>query len=327
MELSEPMQQCIKLVEDRNGNSAATYASYIRSYGRWCQEADKDPFQATKLDVERFLNYLYNEEGKGYSSINGTKSALHHFFEAAEDLADADEGVPQPADPEAADEISMSDIVTQKADRQQSKKEKALETNGGRHALPAETVEDIIDAVPAPKMRNSCILEIIYQGMLRREEAALLKIDDIDWHSGEIFIRSEVAKNGYSRKTQIGQSLLSKLKLYRKTDRAASSNANSPHLFISNERENLSADHIGELVAESAKESGHQEVLYTDSMGRERKKISTHSLRHSGAVRRWENGCDLRTIQLALGHQDISVTEQYLDVPDEGVTEKLAESW
>jgi len=310
--------------------SASRYAGSIRVYAKWCHDRPHDAFDVTPLDVEDYLLHLSSDKDYAYQTVSVHQSALSKFFETAQKLADGGRlDATVPAD-NPVDDVSLTDVTT----TTKTKKEQALEGSEDRHGLPPEKVEKLASAVPSPTVRNELLVRLMYQGMLRRKEIARLKLSDIDRENRSITIRSDVAKNGESRTVYYMPTLDRLMRLWIDIDRESYALADeSEYVFLSNERVHLSRFHVGNIVVRAAEGADLQSVLYTAADGTEKNTITAHTLRHSGAVRRWsedENGnggADLRTLQKLLGHESIKTTEKYLDVGDDDLAQKARNTW
>lgn len=323
------VERVIDRVEEVTAEQTArSYRSAIRKWARWCDRNGRAPIDADSLDVDSYLRYL-KDEGYAHGTANVQQAGLAKFFECAQELADAgriDADVPRE---NPTDNTSLTDVYTEKHERK-TRKERALENIDGRHGLEPEEVDRLVNSVPSPTVRNQCIVRIMYQGMLRVQEVAKLKIGDVDRDARTITVRSEISKNGESRTVPYMSTLDRLLNLWWDVERNAHTQADeSDYLFLSGQSERLTTQTIGDIVRKAAENAELQKPLYTDASGTERAKVTPHAIRHSGAVRRWsgDNGADLRTLQKALGHQDISTTETYLDVGDDDLDEKLRSTW
>ena len=327
-------------VESTNGETTGKrYAGTIRVWVKWCNQEDRDPFAATSLDIEDYLSDLYEEQDYSYSTVNVHLAAISSFFKAADTLSKKGRPIPSPREESPlatsrwenpADDAKLANVVTEKKDRKNTKKERALEEIDRRHGLDEDQISRLFESAPSPTLRNQAILQIAYEGMLRRTEVVHLKVEDIDLETKEIHIRSEVAKNGEERYTYWSTGgLTTQLRAWINVDRESYALApESEYLFLSNEKEHLSPFYTGDIFRQASMDADiGQDVLYTDARGHEKLIYSFHSLRHAGAVRRWKNDCDLRTLQKLLGHESLATTEMYLDVSDEALAEKAKGSW
>lgn len=334
--MEEYINTIIKQVEKTHASGTGDrYAGSLRVWARWCEETNIDPLAVTRLDIENYLRELYEEDGYAYSTIGVHLSSLKSFFDNAPTVAEANLA-PHPANKSPATnwtnpaaDISMPDIITDKADREYTKKDRALQEIGETKGISEEQAEKVIENAPSPTLRNQILLRLSYQAMLRRVEIGELKLGDISLEESSIRIRPEVSKNGKERYTYYQPSLNTALKSWLDVDRESYSDASdTDYVFTSTKGGRISPPRIGKIYqkAVDSAEIG-QEVLYIDASGNEKYKHSFHDLRHAGATRRWKNGCDLRTLQKLLGHSDISTTETYLDVEDEEVGRKSRASW
>jgi integrase/recombinase XerD len=149
----------------------------------------------------------------------------------------------------------------------------------------------------AKNLDHRTMLMTLYGAGLRRSELLQLKVADID--SRRMVIRVERGKGGHAREVPLSQTLLVALREYYRWMRPQT------YLFPGQEHgwradKPLTSKCIWDAVRFAAKAAGIE------------RRVSPHTLRHSYATHLLEAGADLRTIQVLLGHADLTHTTVYL---------------
>ena len=142
--------------------------------------------------------------------------------------------------------------------------------------------------------RDRAMLEVFYAGALRVTEMVGVKLEDLKLDLGYVLVRG---KGDKERIVPLGKSAQDALAAYMKTGRPVLlAGKGSPLLFPGRGGGKLTRQRVWQMVRAAS------------STGR---KASPHMLRHSCATHMVENGADLRTVQIILGHADISTTQIY----------------
>ncbi|WP_343707458.1 site-specific tyrosine recombinase XerD [Flavobacterium sp.] len=147
--------------------------------------------------------------------------------------------------------------------------------------------------------RNRAMLETLYGCGLRVSELITLKISDLFFDEGFIKI---TGKGNKERFVPIGPLTQKYIDIYRNAIRC---NLNikkgaEDTLFLNRRGNQLTRAMVFTIIKDLAQKMGLK------------KSISPHTLRHSFATHLLENGADLRSIQLMLGHESITTTEIYV---------------
>ena len=159
--------------------------------------------------------------------------------------------------------------------------------------LSADEVVRFLAAVSNHKHRMA--LTTAYAAGLRVSEVVRLKIADID--SRRMLIRVELGKGGKDRYVMLSTQLLAMLRGYWQTTR--------PHHWLF-PGQNQSR-HLDPSVLQASCRAARAASAF-------RKPVTVHTLRHSFATHLLEAGTDIRTIQVLLGHGDLSTTTRYAQV-------------
>ncbi len=171
------------------------------------------------------------------------------------------------------------------------------------------SVEDIEQLLKVPDLttprgqRDSAMLELLYAAGLRVSELVQLKIQDINLEAG--FVRG-FGKGSKERIVPVGNFAREKVADYIKHGRPyLLKTIPSQYLFVARAGKPMTRQGFWKLVKKYAKIAGIS------------KTIPPHSFRHSFASHLLEAGADLRSVQLMLGHEDISTTQIYTHVARE----------
>jgi integrase/recombinase XerD len=254
----------------------------------------------TPLDLEDYAIYL-KEKGYGDTTVKDRFAAVSTLYEFLHEKVGVLEENP-------AEDVNLNQagIVDY---RNPTKKSSKLAED--IPYVTKEQKEAMRENCPGPKLRNELLIEFLWQTGLRRQEAADVVIDNIDFEDREIKIRG---KNDKSRTVFYQPSLDTLLDLwinggYRNSYNSAET---SDNLFISERSGRLNPHQINQVVVKSAKNAGIQSEMYTDGNGQTRHKITAHSLRHGFAVQSLKNGLDIKTLADIMGHESLDTTKQYL---------------
>jgi integrase/recombinase XerD len=153
----------------------------------------------------------------------------------------------------------------------------------------------------ATALRDHAILELLYAGGLRVSEVTALSTEDLAMDAGRVQVRG---KGDKERIVPLGRTALEALEIYLRQGR--------PHLArISTVRKVNAArqDATRLFLSLRGMPLTRQWVWHLVKMAKDG--ASPHRLRHSCATHMVEHGADLRSVQLILGHADISTTQVY----------------
>lgn len=179
--------------------------------------------------------------------------------------------------------------------------------------LAVEEIDSLIEAIDLSSKegeRNKAMLETLYGCGLRVSELVSLKISDLFFDEGFIKI---TGKGNKDRFVPIANSTKKYILLYKDNIRTTVpvKKEFSDTLFLNRRGGQLTRAMVFTIIKNLALEIGLK------------KKISPHTFRHSFATHLLENGADLRSIQLMLGHESITTTEIYLHLDRKFLTEVL----
>ena len=265
-------------------NSIASYGRDLRGFLDYVHQQGIQLPETAREDIRNFLAALY-ERGLSARSVARHLVSLRNFFRFL------------------VKEGRLEDDPTAEVDAPQI-----------GHSLPkylsADEVEKLL-AQPDPSttagLRDKAMLEILYATGMRVSELVGLRWEDFEPDLGIVRCRGKGSK---VRLIPVGKSALRAVEIYVRVGRPKlAREQGAPYLFLNPRGGGLSRVGFWMLIRRYGRSAG---ILST---------LTPHVLRHSFATHLLERGADLRSIQLMLGHSDISTTQIYTHVLKERLKE------
>ncbi len=180
--------------------------------------------------------------------------------------------------------------------------------------LSAREVERLLAAPVgerAIEVRDRAMLELLYATGLRVSELVALRVRDVNNDAGYLLT---MGKGKKERLVPMGEAARTALNAYLVAARGElDREGGSDCLFLSRLGEGMSRQAFWNIIKKRARQAGIA------------KGISPHTLRHSFATHLLENGADLRSVQIMLGHADLSTTQIYTHITRERLKRLHAE--
>lgn len=274
----------IKVEKGLAANTLSAYERDLRKFENFAEKLGLQLEEITRDQVVDFLGELY-QHGLDSRSVARNLSSLRNFFRFA--LA---EGA-----------LSVDPTLN-------------LESPKARRTLPVYLRMEDVDRLlsqPDPStpqgLRDRAILEVLYSTGLRVSELVNLKVSDMEMRMGCLRC---IGKGDKERLVPVGRRALAAAQAYLGKSRPLllgkrEAGKAVPWLFVNRFGNRLSRIGVWRLLTAYGRRAGI------------RARLSPHKLRHSFATHLLERGADLRSVQLMLGHADISTTQIYTHVMQE----------
>jgi integrase/recombinase XerD len=284
LKMNQRLDQFLHYLIVEKGLSKNTIEAYGHNLNRFLTHLQKKGIRKLeeigKLDVKAFLLSL-KKQGLSAKTVVRNLVALRTFFKFL-----TQEGMLEANPVEEIDSPTVAKTLPE--------------------ILSLKEVEQVLEQ-PDPQtllgVRDRAMLELLYATGMRVSELTRLPMNQINLEGGYVLLYGKGSKE---RLVPLGKEAIQRVAQYLETARGKlAKGKESPFLFINRSGRQMSRQHFWKNLKAYGLKAGI------------RKRITPHLLRHSFASHLLERGADLRSVQMMLGHVDISTTQIYTHVTGE----------
>jgi integrase/recombinase XerD len=286
MEIAAAISSFLTHVQVEKGLAVNTLSAYRRDLAKFEEFAKKRKLALVAVkrdDLVDFLASLYRQKLES-KTVARHLVTLRNFFRHAQ-----------------VEELIAEDPTAH------------LESPKIRRSLPGylrldevERLLELPDQTTPLGLRDRAMLEVLYSTGLRVSELTSLRVMDLDTKVGSVRC---IGKGDKERIVPVGRKALAIVEKYLRHGRTAligtTRGTAGAFLFVNRRGGRISRVGVWKIFSSYGRKAGLRVPL------------TPHMLRHSFATHLLERGADLRSVQLMLGHSDISTTQIYTHVVEE----------
>lgn len=256
-------------------NTLSAYRSDLKIFSKWLN--NNSLIDVDKKQIQDYFSYR-KDSNISASTQSRMLTCLHSFYQFL------------------SDKKNLKIDPTEQLDYPKLEKKLPIFLN-------VQEVERLLEAPNSKSLfgqRDRAMLELLYSCGLRVSELINLSYHNINLK--DEFIRIH-GKGNKERLLPMGEIAIDYLTKYELNSRPALlKNGQSDSYFLSNRGRSMSRQNFFYIIKDYASKAGID------------KPLSPHSLRHAFATHLVQKGADLRSVQLMLGHSDISSTQLYTHI-------------
>ena len=280
--MEKQLKQFYKFLEIDKKVSSNTLQSYkrdLKQFEEFLEEKGIKYNKVKKQDIQDYLDYMTEQEKKP-STISRTIASIRAFYQY-----------------EVKNKKMQEDPTEQIQSPKIEKKAPCI--------LSAKEVELLLEQpkdVDLKGIRDKAMLEFAYATGMRVTEIISLNIEDVN------LTENTVTCNSVTRKRVIPLGKMSSNALKEYINKAR-------NILVKTEKETAL---FVNLNGRRLTRQGFWKIIkFYQEQANITKDITPHTLRHSFATHLLQNGADLKSIQMMLGHSDILSTQIYMQFQDE----------
>lgn len=282
--MEKQINSFLEFIKDDKKLSENTLQSYKRDIVQFEQYVNQNKINYQKMtdeEMKKYFDYL-QESGKKTSTISRNVASIRSFYQFL---------------------VRNKKVKKDPTEKIQSPKvEKRVPS-----ILTSSEIELLLDQpkdVDLKGIRDKAMLEFAYATGMRVSEIISLNIEDVNLKDGLVSCKY----GSRQRNIPLGSLSLKALAEYIE---------NSRPILIKDEKVN--ALFVNTNGRRLTRQGFWKIVKYYKDQAHITKDITPHVLRHSFATHLLQNGADLKSIQMMLGHSDISSTQVYMQFQDESI--------